>query len=409
MPSRRTALRALAVLAAAPALLGRWAARGAEVPQDWGVILERARGQTVYFNAWGGDERVNAYIAWAGETVAERFGVTLRHVKLADTAEAVSRVLAEKAAGRTEGGSVDLIWLNGENFAAMKAQGLLFGPFTHLTPNYRLVDTEDKPSTTVDFTVPVEGMEAPWGMAQLVFLYDTARIGGSPPRSMAALLDWARSHPGRFTYPAPPDFIGTTFVKQAIHELAEDPDLLQRPATDRTFAAVTAPLWSWLDALHLHLWRDGKQFPQNNPMLRRLLDDGEINIALSFNPGDASSAIAQGLLPDTVRTYALEGGTIGNTHFVAIPFNARAKEGAMVVANFLMSPEAQLRKQDPAVWGDPTVLDMDKLSPEDRARFEALPLGVATLSAEELGPVLLEPHPSWVARIEAEWRRRYGR
>lgn len=409
MPSRRTALRALAVLAAAPALLGRWAARGAEVPEDWGAILERARGQTVYFNAWGGDERINAYIAWVGEAVAERFGVTLRHVKLADTAEAVSRVLAEKVAGRTEGGSVDLIWLNGENFAAMKAQGLLFGPFTHLTPNYRLVDTEDKPSTTVDFTVPVEGMEAPWGMAQLVFLYDTARIGGSPPRSMAALLDWARSHPGRFTYPAPPDFIGTTFVKQAIYELAEDPDLLQRPATDQAFAAVTAPLWSWLDALHLHLWRDGKQFPQNNPMLRRLLDDGEIDIALSFNPGDASSAIAQGLLPETVRTYVLERGTIGNTHFVAIPFNARAKEGAMVVANFLMSPEAQLRKQDPAIWGDPTVLDMDKLSPEDRVRFESLPLGVATLSAEELGPVLLEPHPSWVARIEAEWRRRYGR
>ena len=38
----------------------------------------------------------------------------------------------------------------------------------------------------------------------------------------------------------------------------------------------------------------------------------------------------------------------------------------MVVANFLLSPEAQLRKQDPAVWGDPTVLAMDKLDPADR-------------------------------------------
>ena len=55
------------------------------------------------------------------------------------------------------------------------------------------------------------------------------------------------------------------------------------------------------------------------------------------------------------------GGTLGNTHFVAIPYNANAKEGALLTANFLISPEAQLRKQDPTYWGDPTVLSMAKL------------------------------------------------
>jgi ABC-type uncharacterized transport system YnjBCD substrate-binding protein len=43
-------------------------------------------------------------------------------VKLDDTANAVAKVLAEKAAGKNEGGSVDLIWINGENFASMKRQ-----------------------------------------------------------------------------------------------------------------------------------------------------------------------------------------------------------------------------------------------------------------------------------------------
>jgi putative thiamine transport system substrate-binding protein len=394
----------LAIVAIADAI--RPAAAADPLPA-WDEIVAEARGQTVYWNAWGGSDRTNDYIAWVKERVAEDYGVTLQHIKLADTAEAVSRVVAEKVSGRTEGGSVDLIWINGENFAAMKAQDLLFGPFTQVTPNYDLVDTEGKPTTLFDFTVPVDGLEAPWGMAQIVFLYDTAYVE-DPPRSMPAFLDWARAHPGRFTYSQPPDFTGSTFLKQALYELATDRDALQKPATAEIFATVTAPLWNWLDALHPHLWRDGQTFPQNAEVQRQMLDDGVIDLSLSFYPSDASSAIARGLLPDTVRTYVLDGGTIGNTHFVAIPFNASAKEGAMVVANFLMSPEAQLHKQDPEVWGDQTVLAMSKLDPADRKRFEELPRGVATLAPEELGKVLLEPHPSWMTRLEAEWRRRYG-
>ena len=78
------------------------------------------------------------------------------------------------------------------------------------------------------------------------------------------------------------------------------------------------------------------------------------------------------------------------------------------VANFLMSPEAQARKADPTVWGDPTVLDVADLPHEHRALFDALPLGIADLPPEQLGPALPEPHPSWTEAIEAEWSRRYG-
>jgi putative thiamine transport system substrate-binding protein len=400
--------RTLASLMLALLMLADRGAGAAPPFDDWNAVVNQARGQTVYFNAWGGSERINDYIDWVGERVAAEYGITLAHVKLADTADAVARVLAEKAAGRTSGGSVDLIWINGENFAAMKAQSLLFGPFAEALPNDRWVDAVGKPATRVDFTVPIDGLEVPWGMAQIVFLYDTARVG-TPPRSMTALLAWAEAHPGRFTYPAPPDFTGSTFLKQALYGLATNPAALQQPATDSGFAEITAPLWPWLDRLHPRLWRGGTTFPANDQAQRQLLDDGEIDISLSFNPGEASSAIAQGLLPETVRTYVLDGGTIGNAHFVAIPFNATAKEGAMVVANFLLSPEAQLRKQDPAVWGDPTVLATEKLEPADREKFTTLPLGIATLSPADLGPALLEPHPSWMTRLEAEWRQRYAK
>src|SRR4029450_10773998 len=103
---------------------------------DWNDIVAKRKGQTVNFNAWAGDEKSNAFIQWVAEEVGRRYGVTLVHVKLKDTAEAVTRVVAEKAAGRHTGGTVDLIWINGPNFLAMKQQGLLFGPFTQALPGY---------------------------------------------------------------------------------------------------------------------------------------------------------------------------------------------------------------------------------------------------------------------------------
>ena len=393
----------LVLLFAAASLLGATPAAG----DTWQDVLGRAKGQTVYWNAWGGSQQVNDYIRWVADRMSAEYGVTVEHVKLADTADAVARVVAEKAAGRTADGSIDLIWINGENFAAMKRQGLLFGPFTQMLPNHALVDVAGKPTTTTDFTVPVDGLESPWGMAQFVFVHDAAALP-DPPRSIPALLDWAKANPGRFTYPQPPDFHGSTFLKQALFELVDDPEVLQRPAGEAEFATAAAPLWDYLDELHPALWRSGKVFPSSGPDQRQLLDAGELDIALSFDPQEASSSIAAGLLPETARVYVLEEGTIGNTNFVAIPFNASAKEGAMVTANFLLSPEAQARKQDSRYWGSFTVLDLDKLTPEQRALFEAIPDHPATPSIEELGTPLPEPHPSWMEGIEAEWQRRYA-
>ncbi|AJQ93907.1 ABC transporter substrate-binding protein [Gynuella sunshinyii] len=380
---------------------------GHTLAADWQQIQQQARGQTVYFNAWGGSETINDYIRWAGKEVNQRYGIKLEQVKINDAADVVSRILAEKTAGRTTDGTVDLIWINGENFRAMKANSLLYGPFTQDLPNYALVDTEHKITTLYDFTTPVDNLEAPWGMAQLVFMYDSARIS-QPPRSMTELLAFARQHPGRMTYPAPPAFHGTTFLKQALYELAQDPKVLSKPVSEVDFDQVTKPLWDFLDQLHPLMWRQGKTFTSGSAEMQQLLNDGEIDISLSFNPNDASNAINSGELPDSIRSYVHRSGTIANTHFVAIPFNASAKAAAMVVADFLMSPQAQAHKADTQVWGDPTVLSMDKLSSADKALFDALPAGKAALSAQDLANVIPEPHVSWVEPLEQAWQQRYA-
>lgn len=375
---------------------------------EWTGIVSTARGQTVYWNAWGGDERTNSFIDWVGQQVRDRYGVTVRHVKLADTAEAVSRVIAEKTAGRDSNGAVDLIWINGPNFLSMKEQKLLFGPFTQLLPNYRYVDVAGKPSNLTDFTIPVDGMESPWRLAQVVFNYDAARIV-DVPLTISGFVPWAESHPGRFTHADVRDFMGATFLKQALIELAPDRGRLQRPATDADFGAVTAPLWSWYDRLRPLLWRRGQQFPANGPANRQLLGDGEIDLYMAFDPAEAAASVESGLLPETVQTYTLSGGTIGNTSFVAIPYNASHKEAAMVVADFLLEPATQARAQDITVLGSFTVLALDKLAAEERRLFDDLPTNPALPRNDELGTILLEPHPSWMTRITDEWLRRYAK
>ncbi|SNT15638.1 putative thiamine transport system substrate-binding protein [[Luteovulum] sphaeroides subsp. megalophilum] len=379
----------------------------AEAQTDWDAVLAEAEGQTVYWHAWGGDPKINAFIAWVGEQARARHGVMLEQVKLADTTEAVARVLAEKQAGRTEGGAVDLIWINGENFAAMKAQGLLSEPFAESLPNWTHVDVAGKPAVVTDFTEPTGGLESPWAMAQLVFEHDSATLP-APPQTLAQLLAWIEVNPGRFTFPQPPDYLGTTFLKQVLYGVIEDPGLLQKPVDPATYETVTAPLWTWLDRAEPYLWREGRAYPANEPALGQLFADGEIAISFAFNPGRASAAIAAGELPETVRTFTLEGGTIGNASFVAIPFNAAHAAGAKVIANLLLDPEVQARAQDPAVLGFQTVLDVAALPEPDRARFAALDLGPATLAPDELGPALLEPHASWMERIAEDWVRRYG-
>ncbi len=371
--------------------------------QSWDETLADAAGETVYFNAWGGDERINAYIAWAGDRVQEDFDVTVRHVKLADTAEAVNRVRLEQQAGKDEDGSIDLIWINGENFATMKREGLLFGPWAEQLPAFVGVDVDGKPTTVLDFQTPTEGFEAPWGMAQFNVIVDGA-LAPDFPTDVSALTDWAAENPGRFTYPQPPNFLGTTFLKQATLALSDVDDALYGPAEDADFQAVTAPLWAFLDALHPNLWQRGQNFPASGPAAQQLLSDGETAATLSFFPLEGPALVAADTLVETTVVQGFNGGSIGNTHFVAIPFNSSVTAGAQVLANFLMTPEAQIRKQSLASWGDATVLNESLLSEDERGALLDATNGLSV----SVGSVLPEPHPSWSDALETAWIQRHG-
>lgn len=394
--TRRSALQFLAASILVP-LAPAYAA-------DWKAIEAEAKGQEVFFNAWAGADNINTYIAWAGDEVMKRWGVKLNHVKITDTAEVVKRVRDEVKAGKTDG-SVDLVWINGANFKAMKSEKLLFGPFAETLPNFALVDVKGKPTTTKDFTETTDGLESPWGMAQFTFFGDGAKVV-NPPRSMVELAAFAKANPGRVTYPAPPDFHGTTFLKQVLYEVTADKGVFSKPVDAAAFAELAKPCFAFLDALKPLMWREGRQYPKSQAEITQMVADGELLIGLTFNPNEPANLVAAGTLPKTTIAWQHSAGTIGNSHFVAIPTNAKAKAGAQVVANFLLSAEAQAKKNDLKTWGDPTVLDVAILSADDAKMFAASAVpGSVTLT----GPAILEPDASFVALIESTWLSHYAK
>lgn len=363
-------------------------------------VIESARGTTVSFFMWGGSDMINAWIdGFVSDRMRELYDIEVDRVPM-DAAVFVNKLLTELQAGR-QVGTTDLMWINGENFRNAKEADLLFGPFAERLPNYR--NYVDPQLAATDAGFPVEGFESPYGKAQFNFDYDTARVA-DPPRSFADLSRWVREHPGRFTYPQPPDFTGSAFIRQAFYAITggwqQYADGFDQSLFDRNAPA----LWTFLNDIEPFLWEQGETYPRDLAALDGLFERGEVDITMSFTQTNAASRIANGRYPSTVRSFVMEDGSLFNTHFVAIAFNAPNPAGAMVLANFLLSPEAQLSKNRVENWGDFTVLDLNRLSTEDRTAFEALDLGAATVPIADLDRVGVPEIPSeyWEA-LEAGW------
>lgn len=373
---------------------------------SWDVAVKKAKGQTVDWYMWGGSPAVNKYVnGYLAVELKKRYDILLRQVPVKDIAEVVSKLVVEKQAGKNSDGSVDLMWINGENFRTCKQHELLYGPFADALPNQKYVDWTN-PTVKNDFGTPVEAMESPWGSAQVVMIYDSVRTP-DPPASIPALIDWIKANPGRFTYPAPPDFTGSAFVRHIFYHAAGSVERWQGEYSETELESAAARTYETLKDLKTSLWRRGETYPESPVRMNTLFADTEIDFSFSYHQGEASRNILDGLFPDTVRTFVFDEGTITNTHFVAIPYNAADKAAAMVVANFLLSPEAQLEKATPEIWGDFPAITPAKLSDDWKEKFVSLPRGKATLGDELLqAHQLPEPPSKILVYLEKGWEKR---
>ncbi len=370
---------------------------------SWEEIRAEAEGQSLYFYMWGGSEAINRYVTdYLGGRLRDEYGVSLEMIPVNDASVFVNKVLGEKVAAIDRRGSVDLVWINGENFRTMREADLLFGPYAGRLPNADYVDLRD-PSIAFDFGYPVEGYESPYGSAQMVMIYDSQAVPG-PPSSVEALLEWVVANPGRFTYPAPPDFTGSAFVRHVFYYAAGGYENLLGPFDQALYDAVAPVAWELLNGIEPSLWREGSTYPESATALEDLFANGEVLFDMAYNPAEAANLVAQGRYPESTRTYVFDEGTIGNTHFVAIPFNSPNKAAALVAANLILDPGAQLEKSRPDVWGDLTVLNVSRLPEEWRRRFENLERAPSVLSPEVLNRHKIpELQADWIQAIESGW------
>lgn len=367
---------------------------------DWKQVEAAAKGSTVRWYMWGGSHKINTWVdSYVAGELKERYGITLERVPM-DANIFINKLLTEKSVAKNPG-SIDLLWINGENFKNAREADLLFGPYADKLPNFTTY--VEKRLVSHDFGYPVNGYETPYGWAQFVFEYDKARFS-DPPRSFAALKQWVRDNPGRFTYPQPPDFTGSAFIRQVFYSVSGGEMQYVDGFGQELFNRQAPKLWAYLNEIKPYLWQEGKAYPKDAAVLDTLFQRGEVDVTMSYHPMHAQSKIMDGVFPPTVRSFLMKEGSVFNLHFTAIPFNAPNKPGAMVVANFLMSPEAQLSKQDPKHWGDFPAISLEKLSPAERDKFYALDLGKATLSPEELDAAAVPEIPSdYLEALEKGW------
>lgn len=376
---------------------------GADDTRSWEQISRAAEGQTVDLWMYGGDQQGNSYVDDVLAPAAADLGVTLRRVPVADTKDAMNRVLAERQAG-SDDGAVDLVWVNGDNFATGKQADAWLCDWSEKLPNLDLVDPDD-PLLSEDFGTAVDGCEAPWHKAQFSLVYDSAKVT-DPPTSMAEVLEWAEAHPGRFTYPAPPDFTGSVFVRQVLYSTsggyAEVPAQFDQSAYDD----LTPALWDTLSDLAPSLWREGRTYPRDQAALDRLYGDGEVDMTMTYGPATLTQLVADGTFPETTRVLTLDEGTVGNASFLAIPSSAADNEGAMVVADLALSAEQQAAKADPDVWGQFTVLDVDRLDAAGQQLFADLPTSPVVPAYDVLSRnANPELSSDWVPELDDGWRR----
>jgi putative spermidine/putrescine transport system substrate-binding protein len=377
--------------------------RGAVDPGtlSWERIEEVARGTTVVWRMWRGDPSINAYVdRWVAPRLLERHGITLRPVE-GQGPELVNQLLLENEADAA--GQADLVWINGETFHNLRRADLLYGPWAHRLPNAAYVDSAS-PTIHRDFEQPTDGFESPWGAVQFALIYDSARTP-DPPRSVAELAEWIRRHPGRFTHDQ--GFTGVAFLKVLLYALNGGVERFQGGFESTRYERGSAAVWALMDSLRPSLWRRGRAYPPGVAELHRLFAHGEVDFSMSMNQNEVVTKVRQGVFPPTARALLLRDGTIANTHYLGIPANAPNPAGAMVVANFLLSPEAQLEKLKPEVWADGTVLSAGRLPGDWAARFAEVETDSRALHRDSLARYARpEVAPEYHERLSADWRVR---
>ena len=362
-------------------------------------ITSSAKGSEVSIYMWGGSKEVNSYFdSFVIPNVKKLYDITLHRVPIDDVKMVLQKIELEKNAKKM--GTTDIIWLNGENFKLAKDRELLLGSFVSKLPNYNRYIDADNSSNILDFSEPTNGLEAPFGRAQFVMIYDSNKVQ-NPPKNSNELFAWIKNNPSRFTYPAIPDFTGSAFVRGLFID-----SIGVENFDEKSYKKQLSQFFDKLNEIKPFMFKNGTYMPNSSALLDTLYANGDVDFTFSYNPSHALNKIKSSNFPKSSKTVIFERGSLANTHFLTIPKSSANPEAAMVVIDFLLSPTAQLEKAKSDVWGDGTVLDITRLDEKTQLQFAKLSKHPSLLKTEVLqNNQIPELSAKYIEEIEKLWKK----
>lgn len=369
--------------------------------QTWEERVKLARGTTIQLAMWGGDPMINQYMNnFVTPHLKEHYNIDLQ-IAYAQGNTIVSQIMAEKEA-KSPFNSYDLVWINGETFYQLRQLDALMGGWTSKLPNSLYVDYKN-PFIGFDFNQPIEEYECPWGNVQFTLIYNHKFIE-NPPQTREELLRFVQQNPGKFTFDM--GFTGLTLLKSWLIDLSSSTDGLSGDFNADLYQNLSQQLWEYIKELKPYLWKKGETFPESVSALHQLFASEELWMTMSNNHAEVDNKYYQGIFPASARAYIPEYGSIRNSHYLGIPIKAVNPVGAMVVANFLISPEAQFQKANPLVWGDGSILNTKFLPDSLKSMIDQIPNFRFTPDINHPNvKALREPAPEYMIHLAEDFRK----
>lgn len=366
---------------------------------SWNEIVAHGKGETVTMMMWMGDPKINGYMQnYIAPLVLREHQIKLEFVS--GQGGTIVQLLANEKQANREESDVDLVWINGETFYQLRQLQALYGPWTAKVPNAAFIDFEN-PFIGTDFQQPISGFEMPWGNVQMTIIYNSQKIV-SPPMNREELRRFVQTNPGKFTFDN--HFTGLTFLKALFIDIAGGQEAVSGDFDEEVYIKYSSLLWEYIKEIQPYLWREGTVFPENVAQMHQLFGSGELWFTMSNNDAEVDSKVEAGIFPTTSRAYVPDFGSIQNSHYIGITSNSSHKAAAMLVANTLISPEAQVLKMNPKVWGDGTVLHTPSLNSAMQTNFEHIPSRKYAPLRKNIAPkALQELAPEYMIRLAADF------
>jgi putative spermidine/putrescine transport system substrate-binding protein len=206
-------------------------------------------------------------------------------------------------------------------------------PVTKATaPNIKNVDQK--------LLTPVKGAAIPYRGSSVVLAYDSKNVP-NPPKTLSALLQWIKAHPGKFTYNSPNSGgSGYSFAETVVDSFI--PANILRQMQTGYVPNLESNWKQGFDLLHsLNQYVYQGVYPNGNAAVLDLLGKGQIWVAPVWSD-QSLTALKTGQLPPSIHlTQIASPSFTGGAAYLGVPKSAKHKVDVYKFVDYILSPAAQ--------------------------------------------------------------------